>query len=114
MEHFMRIVHETGAQFFILENVAYMSRANLAVFDELTRVRSIVLNARDFLPQWRQRRFWCNFSVVEDSKGYPFPTLTLSDILVADCKRQPVHMERLASPSPRRCSDGLFPERVWW
>ena len=82
MEHFMRIFCETEARFFILENVAYMSRANLAVFDKMTKVSSVVLNARDFLPQWRQRRFWCNFPV--DKKNSSDLKIPLEDILIHD------------------------------
>lgn len=81
--HFVRILKETKAQFFILENVASMSTADLQTMEEALGCRSVLINSKHFTPQARRRRYWCNFPIAEPTGDGG----TLCDVLVHSEKR---------------------------
>jgi len=85
---FLRCLEECKPRFFIMENVASMSKKNRDMISELIGVEPVLLDSKDFTPQKRRRLFWCNFKIQEKEKekelalGEAQP-MEFSDILVS-------------------------------
>ena len=58
---FLRCLEECQPRFFLMENVASMSKANRDKISELIGVEPVLLNSQDFTAQKRGRLFWFNF-----------------------------------------------------
>ena len=81
--HFVRLLKETRARYFILENVASIPKSDLQLIEEALGCRSVLINSKHFTPQARRRLYWCNFPMAE-ARG---DGGTVQDILVRSEKR---------------------------
>jgi site-specific DNA-cytosine methylase len=60
---FVRILNEAMPKWFVLENVASMSKANQAIITAHLGVEPILINSSSFTAQNRKRLFWTNIDV---------------------------------------------------
>lgn len=77
---FLQIIKQSKPSYFLIENVASMSKANKALITEMVGVDPIEINSGLVSAQNRKRLYWCNWKV-------PLPEdkeLTLMDIKVED------------------------------
>jgi len=79
---YVRILREVKPKWFILENVASMSKADKEVITEYMGVEPVMFNASLVSAQSRKRLFWTNIPFrLPDDKG-----VLLKDILQADAE----------------------------
>jgi len=102
---FLRCLEECQPKFFIMENVASMSKENRKKISELIGVEPVLLNSKDFTAQKRRRLFWFNFNlppINNNRKNILFLT-EFNDILV------PVKEARGLAHSEKRVKYFLSP-----
>jgi len=80
---YVRLLKETKPRWFILENVASMSKENRDIITEALGVEPVMINAALVSAQNRKRLFWTNIPVEqpEDRKIY------LKDVLESGCDK---------------------------
>ena len=78
--HILNILKKSPPKYFLIENVASMSKANKALITEMLGVEPIQINSGLLSAQNRERLYWCNWKVpIPEDKG-----LTLMDIKIDD------------------------------
>lgn len=97
---YVRLLHETKPTYFILENVASMSKEDKQIITKALGVEPIIFNASLVSAQSRKRLFWTNikFELPED-KG-----ILLKDILQTDHEID----ERMTSKGKSFCLDASY------
>lgn len=78
---FARLVKEVNPKYFILENVASMTKENIDIISKEMKVKPIMIDAQWFSAQRRKRLFWTNIPV-----AYPteVSNKTMKDIWIND------------------------------
>ena len=61
---YVRLLRETQPKYFLLENVASMSKKNRDIISSHMHVDPIMINSHCFVPQTRRRYYWTNIPVV--------------------------------------------------
>lgn len=62
---FVRILEESSPKYFLLENVASMSKKNRDIISKHLNVQPIMINSNCFVPQTRRRYYWTNIPNVK-------------------------------------------------
>lgn len=62
--HYFRILQEAKPRFFILENVASMTKAVKGIISGVLGFEPVFLNSASFTAQNRRRLYWTNFPIV--------------------------------------------------
>lgn len=75
---YLRLLNELKPKYFILENVASMSKKERQVITDLMGVEPIMLNSNSLSPQTRKRLYWTNIPGVVQPKNL---NLKFQDIL---------------------------------
>ena len=77
---FLNMIKVVKPEYFLIENVASMSKANKALITELVGVEPVEINSGLLSAQNRRRLFWCNWEVPQpEDLG-----ITMMDIKVED------------------------------
>jgi len=102
---FLRCLEECQPKFFIMENVASMSKENRKKISELIGVEPVLLNSKDFTAQKRGRLFWFNFNLppINNNRNDILFLTEFNDILV------PVKEARGLAHSEKRVKYFLSP-----
>ena len=78
--NFLQIIKQNPPEFFLIENVASMSKANKNLISEMLGVEPIEINSGLVSAQNRRRLFWCNWEVPQpEDRG-----ITMMDIKTED------------------------------
>jgi len=98
---YVRILKESKPKYFVLENVASMSKEAKAIITEALGIEPIMINASLVSAQSRKRLFWTNIPVqgLPEDKG-----ILLKDILQPDAKID----ERMTSKGKAFCLDASY------
>lgn len=78
---FARLVKEVNPKYFILENVASMTKENIDIISKEMKVKPIMIDAQWFSAQRRKRLFWTNISVTHPTQ---MSNKTMKDIWIHD------------------------------
>jgi len=111
---FLEIIKQSKPNYFLIENVASMSKANKNLITEMVGVEPIEINSGLLSAQNRRRLYWCNWEVpLPEDKG-----ITLMDIKVEDDFKYAYAWSKsyrpavIACPITKELKPASFDERI--